>query len=202
MYRLVVSVSPTHQVSIELDVISDDINIFAYLCNQTSEDTGLDIEEHHQIYIEGKIMPIDAYHCLSIFLYVPKLVWQKQCLYTVPKFIQTGECFSSLRKVPRARLLGSPMIWQEWRAHNFIFVLRYLGIFSHPVVDRCIAADFVCPRHVLGFTICWGYLRYVNFSNHLASVLLDFSMFAVPCPRMLDLIILIVLLVIEQHCRK
>lgn len=60
-------------------------------------------------------------------------------------------------EVPRARLLGSPMIWQEWRAHNFIFVLR----------------------HVLGFTICWGYLRYVNYSNQLATTLLDFSMFAV-----------------------
>ena len=32
-----------------------------------------------------------------------------------------------LCQVPRARLLGSPMIWQEWRAHNFIFVSRYLG---------------------------------------------------------------------------
>lgn len=40
--------------------------------------------------------------------------------------------------VPRARLLGSPMIWQEWRAHNFVFVLR----------------------HVLSFTLCWCYQRW------------------------------------------
>lgn len=60
-------------------------------------------------------------------------------------------------EVPRARLLGSPMIWQEWRAHNYIFVLR----------------------HVLGFTICWGYLRWVNISNKIAGTLLSFSMFAV-----------------------
>ena len=33
-------------------------------------------------------------------------------------------CFAII-EVPRARLLGSPMIWQEWRAHNLIFVLRF-----------------------------------------------------------------------------
>ncbi|CAK8991188.1 unnamed protein product [Durusdinium trenchii] len=60
-------------------------------------------------------------------------------------------------EVPRARLLGSPMIWQEWRAHNFIFV----------------------SRHVAAFTICWAYLRWVNTSNQIASTMLDFSMFAV-----------------------
>ncbi|CAE8604869.1 unnamed protein product, partial [Polarella glacialis] len=42
--------------------------------------------------------------------------------------------FSSFKfHVPRNRILGAPMIWQEWRAHNAIFVLR----------------------HVIGFTIRW-----------------------------------------------
>eukprot|EP00933_Yihiella_yeosuensis_P058495 TRINITY_DN5900_c0_g1_i1.p1 TRINITY_DN5900_c0_g1~~TRINITY_DN5900_c0_g1_i1.p1 ORF type:complete len:1007 (-),score=175.97 TRINITY_DN5900_c0_g1_i1:120-3140(-) len=40
--------------------------------------------------------------------------------------------------VPKARLLGSPMIWQEWRAHNMVFV----------------------ARHILGFTINWAFLRW------------------------------------------
>ena len=55
------------------------------------------------------------------------LLWFWSCLArdTVP-----GESLEScwLSQVPRARLLGSPMIWQEWRAHNYIFVLRCLGM--------------------------------------------------------------------------
>jgi len=64
---------------------------------------------------------------------------------------------SFLFEVPRARLLGSPMIWQEWRAHNLIFVLR----------------------HVLAFTICWGYLRWVNIDNTAATFVVDMLLFAV-----------------------
>eukprot|EP00441_Pelagodinium_beii_P035763 CAMPEP_0197652050 /NCGR_PEP_ID=MMETSP1338-20131121/34212_1 /TAXON_ID=43686 ORGANISM="Pelagodinium beii, Strain RCC1491" /NCGR_SAMPLE_ID=MMETSP1338 /ASSEMBLY_ACC=CAM_ASM_000754 /LENGTH=939 /DNA_ID=CAMNT_0043226843 /DNA_START=110 /DNA_END=2930 /DNA_ORIENTATION=- len=48
------------------------------------------------------------------------------------------QCSSFQFDVPRARLLGSPMIWQEWRAHNFVFV----------------------TRHVLSFTLCWAYQRW------------------------------------------
>ncbi|CAJ1355435.1 unnamed protein product [Effrenium voratum] len=64
---------------------------------------------------------------------------------------------SYLFEVPKARLLGSPMIWQEWRGHNFIFV----------------------SRHVLAFTITWFFLRYVQYSNQFASICLDLSMFVV-----------------------
>ncbi|CAE7239971.1 cyb5r2 [Symbiodinium pilosum] len=64
---------------------------------------------------------------------------------------------SFLFEVPRARLLGSPMIWQEWRAHNLVFV----------------------GRHVLAFTICWVYIRYVNISDDFATFFVDMLLFAV-----------------------
>mmetsp|Transcript_151881 Transcript_151881/g.487400 ORF Transcript_151881/g.487400 Transcript_151881/m.487400 type:complete len:889 (+) Transcript_151881:88-2754(+) len=32
--------------------------------------------------------------------------------------------------VPRNRILGQPMIWQEWRMHNLIFVMRHVLIFT------------------------------------------------------------------------
>jgi len=35
--------------------------------------------------------------------------------------------FSSFKfHVPKNRILGAPMIWQEWRAHNAVFVLRHV----------------------------------------------------------------------------
>lgn len=53
--------------------------------------------------------------------------------------------FTSFRfHVPRHRILGSPMIWQEWRAHNLIFVMR----------------------HVLAFTIRWYIERVGALSPH------------------------------------
>eukprot|EP00440_Ansanella_granifera_P011180 gb/GFBE01012128.1/.p1 GENE.gb/GFBE01012128.1/~~gb/GFBE01012128.1/.p1 ORF type:complete len:915 (+),score=166.89 gb/GFBE01012128.1/:1-2745(+) len=59
--------------------------------------------------------------------------------------------------VPKARLLGSPMIWQEWRAHNFVFVLR----------------------HVLGFTVTWAYLRWADPDDRTTKYILDAALFAV-----------------------
>jgi len=39
--------------------------------------------------------------------------------------------FSSFKfNVPRNRILGQPMIWQEWRMHNLIFVMRHILIFT------------------------------------------------------------------------
>lgn len=39
--------------------------------------------------------------------------------------------FSSFKfTVPRNRILGQPMIWQEWRMHNLIFVMRHVLIFT------------------------------------------------------------------------
>ena len=96
------------------------------------------------------------------------------------------------------------MIWQEWRAHNYIFVLRSLAEkkkhthsclfyspFSLPTAEivqlphliRCLFR----PRHVLGFTITWGYLRWVSVTNHLAATMLDFAMFAVTRQSFKDL---------------
>mmetsp|Transcript_62576 Transcript_62576/g.146831 ORF Transcript_62576/g.146831 Transcript_62576/m.146831 type:complete len:910 (+) Transcript_62576:173-2902(+) len=80
--------------------------------------------------------------------------WSSLGLCWVSMVLQTS---SFLFEVPRARLLGSPMIWQEWRAHNLVFV----------------------GRHVLAFTICWGYLRWVNFNNDEATFFVEIALFAV-----------------------
>ena len=36
------------------------------------------------------------------------------------------------------------------------------------------------PRHVLAFTICWVYIRYVNISDDFATFFVDMLLFAVP----------------------
>jgi cytochrome b involved in lipid metabolism len=56
--------------------------------------------------------------------------------------------------LPRNRVVGRPMLWQEWRAHNLIFVLRSLA----------------------GFTCGWYKMRY-GAQSHMEQVLLSVLMF-------------------------
>jgi cytochrome b involved in lipid metabolism len=82
-----------------------------------------------------------AYRMIAVLCLVPSAgfdtSWTSLALVWVCALLQV----SSFRfEVPRARLLGSPMIWQEWRAHNLVFVMR----------------------HILGFTVNWVLVKWLH----------------------------------------